>query len=791
MNTISKKEEKISFVCKVFFTILTVVLVSVILIGEKLLPENIGKYKYLKELTGDWTRVYADGTRENIGPLSDATFLDSVDEPPLTLEYTLDDTISIGSFLSIRSSSQAIYVYIDDILRVEYDNAKIRKWGSSNVSRYLFVPLDNTDAKKTLRVEYIGRGRFATATNPINMGPLDSLWYNLIQSDGISMLLEVMNAAIGLVMLIICAIVYMRKKFRMPLIWLALSMLNTSVYLLCYSDSRQLLFPNVTILFDFGFAFAAMTWISYLMYLNEFQKNRYCKYYNLLYILMLAIVLISTPLILTSVVDSLRICLVYVPIYIIVGTTIAYGVIKDIKAGLFKEYKRIGMLLCTLYPLQILLLLKLFGFIKINADMLYCLAIIVILCTDIFEEINLIIEDKAKVVRAESANEAKSAFLANMSHEIRTPINSIMGMNEMILRECNDPDILGYAGTIGNSSKFLLGIVNDILDFSKIEAGKMEIIPVNYSTKDMVIELTNILSERAANKKLHTNIDISNDLPSKLFGDVTRVKQVFINIISNACKYTKFGSVSMTMKWESVGEKEGFRVDIEDTGIGMKPEDCEKLFDKFTRLEENRNVNIEGTGLGMSIVKYLVSAMDGEINVESEYGKGTLVSIFLPQEVVSGEPIGDYKIGSVSSAPPKYIPKFTSPTAEVLVVDDVSINLLVFKSLLKKTAVNIDTAESGAESLKLCAAKKYDIIYMDHMMPVMDGEETLHAIRNMAGPNAETPVLVLTANAISGSEDKYLDMGFSAYLSKPIQSAELEQSLIDFLPKEKINITSA
>lgn len=787
MLRISKNDERISNTVKVVFLVLTIVMIVVLLTGEKLLPENIGKYKYITELDRDWTRIYSDGRTENIGSIIERQVLDVDDSEPLVLEYAMSD-IPVGSFLALRSSSQAVRVYLDGELRVEYDNSKVRKWGSSNVSRYLFVPLVDEDCGKTLRVEYDGKGMFAGMVSVVYMGTLDSLWYELIKIDGASMLLEFMLAAIGLVMLIICGIVYIRKKFRMPLVWLALSVVNSSVYLICYAQSRQLLFPNVTILYDFGFAFAAMTWISYLLYLDELQKRRYKKLYFSLCVLMLAVIAVSSPLILLSVVDSLNVCIIYVPIFILIAGAIVSGIVKDIKSGLFSEYRNIGILLVLIIPIQVLLLFRVFGLISINADMLYCLVIIVILCTDIFGEVNMIIEDKAKVVRAESANEAKSAFLANMSHEIRTPINSIMGMNEMILRESDNKDILGYAGTIKNSSRFLLGIINDILDFSKIEAGKMDIIPVDYDTIGMVNELINILSERAANKSLHVGKDIDENIPSKLHGDVTRVKQVIINIISNACKYTKEGSVNFTIKWDSTGERAGLRTIIADTGIGMKTEDAKNLFEKFTRLDEMQNTSIEGTGLGMSIVKYLVDAMDGEIKVDSVYGQGTTVNIFLPQEVVSAEPMGNPEAKKEQPVQKKYAPKLIAPEAEVLVVDDVNVNLLVFKSLLKKTQIRVDMADGGKKCIEMCKDKKYDIIYMDHMMPEMDGEETLHVLRDNEGPNQDTPVIILTANAIAGSKEKYLGMGFDTYLSKPVPPAELEQTLIDYLPKEKLTI---
>ena len=786
MKDFFKNEEKLSIVVKYIFSILTLLMVILLVAGEKFLPENIGKYKYIETLENSWTRVFSNGTRENVGSLTERYKFEPEANLPLVLEYTLDATIPMGSFLCVRSSSQAIYVYVDGVSRAEYDNAKIRKWGSSNVSRYLFVPLENTDGQKTVRIEYSGTGRFAGMTSPVYIGTLDSLWYKLIQSDGISMMLEIMLAVIGLVMLIICAVVYIRKKFKMSLIWLALFMVNTAVYLLCYSLSRQLIFPNVTILYDFGFVFAAMTWISYLLYLDDFQQSRYRKQYNALYILIFAAIVVSLSLILIFNVDSLRVCFLYAPVFLVIIGVVIRGIVKDIKAGLFRQYHSIGAVVLLVIPLQILYLLQMFGFISLKIDLIFGLTIIVVLCVDIFKEVNLIIEDKAKVVRAETANEAKSAFLANMSHEIRTPINSILGMNEMILRESDNNDIIGYAKTISNSGRFLLGIINDILDFSKIEAGKMEIIPNDYDTFDMVTELTHILDERAANKSLHVKKEISGGLPSKLYGDVTRVKQIGINILSNACKYTKEGgTVSLSIKWEKVDDVSGLRIVVADTGIGMKPEECAKLFEKFTRLDEKMNSSIEGTGLGMSIVKYLTDAMNGKIDVDSIYGQGTTVSVFLPQDVISDEPMADPEKKQQPANQEKYCPKLMAPSAEILVVDDVNINLVVLKSLLKMTQVKVDTADSGKACLEMCSKKKYDVIYMDYMMPEMDGCEAMLHLKENSGLNADTPVIVLTANALEGAREQYLGMGFDYYLSKPVNPSELEQTLVDFLPEEK------
>ena len=387
-----------------------------------------------------------------------------------------------------------------------------------------------------------------------------------------------------------------------------------------------------------------------------------------------------------------------------------------------------------------------------------------------------------------AASQAKSAFLANMSHEIRTPINAVLGMDEMILRESEDESILGYASNIKLAGTNLLEIVNEILDFSKIEAGKMEILPENYDVSSVVVDLVNMISERAKRKSLELIINVNPSLPKLLLGDSVRLKQCILNLLTNAVKYTKEGSVTFNLDYEKIDDKSiSLKICVKDTGIGIKKSDMEKLCSPFERIEEDKNKTIEGTGLGMSIVTRILSMMESKLEVESEYGKGSEFSFAVVQKVIDWAEVGDineaYKKNALLLS--KYKEKLHAPKARLLFVDDTEMNLEVIKGLLKKTGMKIDTALSGREALKKVQEEAYDILFIDHRMPEMDGIETLHEMQKLESNLCKDKACIaLTANAISGVRQMYIDAGFTDYLTKPVDPIKLEEMIKKYLPPE-------
>lgn len=397
-------------------------------------------------------------------------------------------------------------------------------------------------------------------------------------------------------------------------------------------------------------------------------------------------------------------------------------------------------------------------------------------------------ETQSRIDRAEAESKAKSAFLANMSHEIRTPINTVLGLDTMILRESKEDKTRTYAKEIKSAGQMLLSLINGILDSSKLEAGKMELVPSEYALKQMIFDVRTITKAIVDGRHLEYIIKVDPKLPDKLYGDDVRIKQIMINLLTNAAKYTEKGSVMLSVSGKEEENRLRLQVSVKDTGIGIKEEDLKKLAERFTRLDEKKNRNIEGTGLGMSLVKGLLELMDSELKISSVYGKGSEFSFEILQDIVDNTPVGeiDFEHMEVDEAD-GYEVSFIAPEADILVVDDNPMNLMVFENLLKETEVKIQKADSGKAALALTKEKPYDVIFMDHMMPEMDGIECFHKIREQeGGRNCKTPVLILTANALQGAREEYLGEGFTDFLKKPIDPAELEEKVKENLPKEKV-----
>ncbi len=389
--------------------------------------------------------------------------------------------------------------------------------------------------------------------------------------------------------------------------------------------------------------------------------------------------------------------------------------------------------------------------------------------------------------RLRVSDRAKTDFLTNMSHEIRTPINGIMGMNSLLLRQIDTlprEKIAEYAGNMQRASRTLLAIVNDILDISKIESGKMELLCEGYELASLINDCYTIVASNCKKKNLDLYMEIDENLPSILYGDDVRIRQVVNNFLSNAVKYTKRGHVILKISYSRIDKENiNLRIDVKDSGIGIQKKDMENLFQNFTRLEEHKNRNIEGTGLGLSLTKRLVDMMHGEVQVESQYGEGSTFTAIIPQKVICEDGIGDmkqifenYEL-SVGAMMP--VPQFAG--AHILVVDDMEMNRIVAKEMLLQTGAIVDVAGSGEEGLTLMKEQHYDLIFMDQMMPDMDGIATFEEMKRMNHQNKTTPVIAMTVNAVKGAKEMYLQHGFADYISKPIFEEKMWKILERFL----------
>lgn len=414
-------------------------------------------------------------------------------------------------------------------------------------------------------------------------------------------------------------------------------------------------------------------------------------------------------------------------------------------------------------------------------------------------------EKDVEIMAAEAAGKAKTEFLALISHEVRTPLNAVMNLNEMILRESSDQTALGYSRGIKQACRTLSSLINDILDFSKLNSGEFTLLPIEYKLDGMLDDVLNMIIPRARGKGLEFSVDVQEDTPNNLMGDDIRIKQCLVNLLSNAVKYTDSGSVSLSVSWERAEEDDDqsafLTFTVSDTGIGIKEGDIEKISHPFERLDELKNRSIEGTGLGLAIVRGILNKMGSSLQVRSEYGRGSEFSFTIWQPVSVNVPIGSYEAASLSGSSEAKAARygtFTAPDARILVVDDMQVNLDVICSLLKCTQVQIDTATSGQQAVSMVAARHYDVVFIDHRMPGMDGIETLHAIWQEGIPRADGSIpgadgvsfVALTANAAKDSRQHYIREGFNDYLSKPVAPQELEEMLIRLLPRELVTLSA-
>lgn len=788
METKRENESRIIAVFKKIFLAFVVVICVYFVLGQIFLSgeQEIGEGEY-RTFSEGWVWIKEDGSREEIEIPGNCG---AKRNELVVVENVLPDDVQDNMYLCIRSSKQETQIYIDGTLRQEYTTEDTRPFGKVSAVAWVFVKLTAEDAGKQIRMEQQTDSSYTGTFFDIHYGERWEIWTELFRTDGGELVIGLLMLVLGILSVLIGSILKLIYKKNIEMEYLAWAIFLTAIWILSNSVFRQILFPSISVISDMGFFMLMLIPIPFMLYLNSAQAERYKTLYAWVVGINLADVVFCTILHVFNIVDfsdTNKIMCVAAGMAIL---AMVVTLIRDVIVGKIKEYKPVAFGILAICVTGVIEIIIYFVWTNHFSGSVLAAGLMFMLIVSFVNTIDNILKMEKEKQAALISNETKGKFLANMSHEIRTPINAVLGMDAMILRECKDDNIREYALNIQNAGQTLLSLINDILDFSKIESGKMEIIPVEYDFSSMIHDVANMIIMRANDKGLKMNLSVDSTLPYKVYGDEVRLRQVLTNLLTNAVKYTKEGSMGLTVTGKREGENIRLSFVVEDTGIGIKPEDIQKLFARFERIEEERNRNIEGTGLGMSITMQLLKLMDCELKVESEYGVGSKFSFEICQRIVVDEPIGDLeeRIRSMT-AQYTYDVAFTAPNAHILVVDDNAINRKVFKSLLKQTKVHIDEAESGMECLELVKQKHYDILFLDYMMPGLDGVETLHHMKTIGDyPCKDTPVIALTANAIVGAREMYLKEGFDDFLSKPIQPEKLEKMIKERLPEELLVI---
>ncbi len=748
--------------------------------GQIALPaENVVTEGECERLQAEWLRIMPDGSSV---PVEVPGHCEAGSKEVVVIETVLPQNQEDRTFC-IRSMQQDMKIYVGGELRQEYSTLDTQLFGKTSTMTYIFFDIKKEDAGETLRIELVTVSSYSGSISEILTGEKSEIWRTFIRRYAPSTIVAVFMFLISLVVFSYGAISKLVYKKEVEIWHLGNGIMLASTWLLSESRLRQFLLPNSTIAMNMGFLVIMLIAYPFLAYLNKIQKYRYQVFYMMIYAVMVINGFGVTVLQVFKVKDFFE-TMGSSHIVLIMSCLVMCGTIMmDVRKGYIKEYKEVafgfgGLVVSGIWEVSLAYVTD-----TNQNGIALCIGLVFLLFTAGLKTGKDVIKVEKERQLAITASEAKANFLANMSHEIRTPINTVIGMNEMILRENEDENIQEYARSIKSASQMLLGIVNDILDISKIDAGKLQIVETEYSLGTMLKDVVLGVEVRAQQKHLELKTEFDENMPSVLRGDDIRIRQILNNLLSNAIKYTDKGTV--TFGAEGIHTEAGFvlKMSVTDTGMGIREEDMDSLFDSFRRLELKKNRYVEGTGLGLSITKRLLEQMSGEIQVQSEFGKGSCFTVLIPQEVINEKALGTVSKSEVENEVSKQEEKyFCAPNARVLVVDDNKMNLKVMQALLKRSQVQLDLASSGTECLEMTKTKKYDLILMDHMMPEPDGVQTLHLMRNdKKNANHTTNVVVLTANVVGDVETEYRKKGFSDYLGKPVETDKLEKILIKYL----------
>ena len=721
---------------------------------------------------------------------------------PGSLEIGVGDTVTLTSRLpgTVDENSYACFltnrsmrVYVNNELRLDFDSSDNPLPGGYVKSHYMLVELHARDAGQAIVLECYDEGKDNTNFNAVLIGDKIGMILYMLKKDGTQFIAAMILFILALMFSVVTIVMRFIYKRKFYIINLAIGIMLLSLWFIFDSFLYQIAMRNYFVDGPMEYMLVMTIPFFFLLCLNYAQGRRHellLMIVGLIYLITDVVVAISHFAGIRSFQDNLT----YIGIAgIIMLVTMIATIVTDVIKKRARGYIFLVSGFVALFVAAIFQAVRLVTTYDNHDAYPFIVGMYLMLFSGVFtfvKDISGILDEERYV---QHVSELKTNFLANMSHEIRTPVNAILGMNEMISRESGEEDIRNYSENIRNAGTNLLSIINDILDFTKIESGKLELVSSDYSLRDLIRNITNQIGELAKKKDLELKVEMDPNLPNDLHGDENRIGQVLLNIMNNAVKYTEKGSVTLHVGADGDTGAENadqdhfvmLKFEVEDTGIGIRPEDMAKLFNKFERFEMQRNKGIEGTGLGLAISNNLVHMMGGKIDVKSTYGEGSTFTAYIIQEIAGPGKVGEISDTESSREERKpYVPSFTAHEATILVIDDSPVNIMVVKGLLKQTGINVDQALSGKEGIELCSKNRYDLILLDHMMPGMDGIETLHRLKE--NPDFKTPVIALTANAIEGMREMYLSEGFDDYLTKPTKPEDLERTLAEYLPKDKV-----
>ncbi len=766
---------------KFFSSVILILVAAYIIIGEIVFPEYVPSMGAICEVlpSDSFVKINEDGSREAFEVPGKADG-DIVFETVLPEELGRDKDA-----LCLRGKDMQIY--IDGKLRENYTVNDSVLLGDRSAECYVMTSLYPEDSGKTLTVYYTYN---AGVVYEVFVGNRIGVLSYLFKNYGAEFFVGIAVLLLGLICYL-AALGYQRVHKRyLELRDLSLGVIIGAIWVLTNSVFRQLYSRNISIMADIPFLMVMIMPLPFLVFINSLQNGRYYKQIRVALDIEILDFVVCAVLFVSGLVPLAGTFILAAGSAAASISIVAYTMISDAVNKRIHTYRFVAAGFIALGIAAICqILIYLFAHNGVFSGLFMALGLLAFIICAMIHTIKQIVRIQLAANDALQASKVKDEFLANMSHEIRTPLNGILGMNEMILRDTKERRTRKYAINIKGAGETLLALINDILDLSKIQAGRLTLIPADYDTSSLLNDVLNMTRPKALEKDLEFGFDVDENVPANLKGDEIRVKQILLNIINNAVKYTGEGyvHVKIGVKNNDIPNMSTLRVEVSDSGEGIKPEDMSKLFKSFQRIDEKSNKKIEGTGLGLHITNRLVNMMGGRIEVESEYGKGSTFSIFLPQEVTSDNTIGDF-----SKAVQEYVDNMKLsettlyiPDAKILVVDDNEMNLDVMEGLLRDTKAKVEYAVSGEECLKKLRKKSdFDIIMLDQMMPEMSGEETLSAIREEKLASG-TPIVALTADAIVGAKENYLKMGFTDYLSKPVHYEELEEQLKKHISKEK------